>query len=152
MEIAAEKTFDDFQRVRDFVDVKLCKSLPAFAPECLRNGFSKDMVKEAKAMYKIKPGQCRMVYEILRLYLCDDIDSVDYADFKKIVSDRLEETHQKKIRSMKGKNRVISSTTEADQLKQEREVKWLISAIDNDNLSVNGIHVEFFPFFPGART
>ena len=43
----------DFIRLRDYVDTLDCMKLSAFAPENLRNGFSDEMVKQAREELKI---------------------------------------------------------------------------------------------------
>lgn len=53
IDITVEDPSDDFRRVRNFVDAKLCRTLPAFAPEKLFNGYTKDMAKAAKAAFKV---------------------------------------------------------------------------------------------------
>ena len=48
-----EDPSENFQRVRDFVDVRNCQSLPSFDPSKLCKGFSEDMQKEAREKYKL---------------------------------------------------------------------------------------------------
>lgn len=43
----------DFLRLRDYVDALACIYLSAFSQENLRNGFSGEMVKEAREKLKI---------------------------------------------------------------------------------------------------
>ena len=43
----------DFLRLRDYVDALACINLSAFSQENLRNGFSGEMVKEAREKLKI---------------------------------------------------------------------------------------------------
>lgn len=53
IDITVEDPSDDFRRVRNYVDAKLCRTLPEFAPEQLRKGFSKEMAKAAKEKFKV---------------------------------------------------------------------------------------------------
>lgn len=53
IDITVEDPSDEFQRIRNYVDAKLCKDLPAFSPTVIKNGFTKDMVKEAREKYKV---------------------------------------------------------------------------------------------------
>lgn len=53
IDITVEDPSDDFRRVRNFVDAKLCRTLPAFAPAKLVNGYTKDMSKAAKDAFKV---------------------------------------------------------------------------------------------------
>ena len=48
-----EDPSENFQRVRDFVDVRNCSRLSQFQPACLRGGFTEDMVMEARTKLKI---------------------------------------------------------------------------------------------------
>jgi histone acetyltransferase 1 len=42
-----------FQKLRNYVDAVNCSKLPTFKVECLKQGFSNDMVTEAKNKLKI---------------------------------------------------------------------------------------------------
>lgn len=53
IDITVEDPSDDFKRIRNYVDVKLCQNLSSFAPEKLRQGFTQDMVKETKNAFKV---------------------------------------------------------------------------------------------------
>lgn len=55
-----EDPVDEYVRLRDYVDVMKCRSLPAFKTENLRNGFSKEMINEARKHRKINQV-CRSV-------------------------------------------------------------------------------------------
>lgn len=48
-----EDPSENFQRVRDFVDVKNCQGLSSFQPSKLLKGFSEDMQKEAREKFKL---------------------------------------------------------------------------------------------------
>lgn len=40
-------------RIRHFINVKMCKSLPEFQEDKLKKGFSKDMKKAAQEKFKV---------------------------------------------------------------------------------------------------
>ncbi len=49
----AEDPSENFVKLRDFVLVKLCLTLPSFSSEKLSQGFSEEMVSEAREKLKI---------------------------------------------------------------------------------------------------
>lgn len=49
----AEDPSENYVKLRDFVLVKLCQGLPAFATDKLHLGFSEDMVRESQEKLKI---------------------------------------------------------------------------------------------------
>ncbi len=51
--IAVEDPSENFQRVRDFLDVKNCANLKSFKRDKLHEGFSYDMELEAREKLKI---------------------------------------------------------------------------------------------------
>ena len=51
--ISVEDPSENFQRVRDFVDVKNCMKSEVFEPVSLRAGFSDKMMAAARNKYKI---------------------------------------------------------------------------------------------------
>lgn len=53
IDITVEDPSDDFRRVRNYVDAKLCRTLPEFAPDNLHKGFTKQMVTAAKNNFKV---------------------------------------------------------------------------------------------------
>ncbi len=50
---AAEDPSENYVKLRDFVLVKLCLTLPSFSSEKLSQGFSEEMVSEAREKLKI---------------------------------------------------------------------------------------------------
>lgn len=95
VDITVEDPSDDFRRIRNYVDAKLCKNLPAFSPEKLKKSFSKEMVKEAKEQFKINARQSRIVYEILRLNVTNVNNANDYKEYRLCVKKRLNIPHHK---------------------------------------------------------
>lgn len=89
IDITVEDPSEEFTRIRNFVDSKLCKNLPSFHKDHIKNGFTKEMVKEAKERYKINGKQCRKVYEILRLYYTNMNNDKDYKNYRLNVKNRL---------------------------------------------------------------
>lgn len=95
IDITVEDPSDDFRRVRNFVDAKLCKDLPAFSPVNLQQGFNNSMVVAAKEKCKINPRQCRIVYEILRLNATDLDNPDEYQAYRLAVKKRLNIAYHK---------------------------------------------------------
>lgn len=69
--------------------VKLCLTLPSFSSEKLSQGFSEEMVSEAREKLKINKKHARRVYEILRLRNTDMSDEEKARDFRLEVKKRL---------------------------------------------------------------
>lgn len=133
IDITVEDPSDDFRRVRNYVDAKLCKDLPAFSPENLKKGFSKDMVNEAKDQFKINQRQSRIVYEILRLNATNMHNASEYKAYRLCVKKRLNIPHHKQKSDVKRMEKAgvdmqmavasLPSTEERiEQLKEEYQV------------------------------
>lgn len=133
-DITVEDPSDDFRRVRNYVDAKLCINLPEFAPEELKKGFNKEMINAARSKYKINPKQCRVVYEILRLKATNVNDEAEYKAYRLYVKTRLNVPHYKQrqdLNKMERRGADISATLAAiptideriDQLKTEYGVR-----------------------------
>lgn len=54
IDITVEDPSDEFRRIRNIVDIKLCRTLPAFSAGKLLLGFSADMAEAAKTNYKVE--------------------------------------------------------------------------------------------------
>lgn len=52
-DITVEDPSDDFQRMRNFVDSKSCMKLKSFQKHEIKNGFNKEMIKEARETLKV---------------------------------------------------------------------------------------------------
>lgn len=133
VDITVEDPSDDFRRVRNYVDAKLCLNLPEFAPNKLKGGFSQEMVEAAKREYKINPKQVRIVYEILRLNATNVNDPEEYKEYRLCVKKRLNIPHQKQkedLKKMEKRGVDITATSATvptieeriDQLKEEYQV------------------------------
>lgn len=88
-DITVEDPSEEFQRIRNYVDASYCMKLPSFSEEKLKLGFSKDMMKEAKAAAKINSKQCRTVYEILRLFHTNELNEIDCKNTRLDIKKRL---------------------------------------------------------------
>ncbi|KAJ8319622.1 hypothetical protein KUTeg_002824 [Tegillarca granosa] len=95
LDITVEDPSENCQRVRDFVDVKNCMMLPSFQKDKLLEGFSEDMVKEAREKLKITKKQARRIYEILRLKVTDTSNPQQYRDYRLLIKKRLNAPFQK---------------------------------------------------------
>ena len=59
-----EDPVNDFLRLRDYVDVLRCRSLPVFKPNYLCKGFSKEMVDQARRKLKVNQVEKMFNYHI----------------------------------------------------------------------------------------
>uniref|UniRef100_U5EWV2 Histone acetyltransferase type B catalytic subunit n=1 Tax=Corethrella appendiculata TaxID=1370023 RepID=U5EWV2_9DIPT len=100
-DITYEEPTDILQHIRSVIDTKRCRTLPSFAPDNLLKGFSKDMLKEAKAKFKITPKQVRVCYEILRFSITNLNNAKDYRDYRIEVKKRLNLNYSKHRRDLK---------------------------------------------------
>lgn len=101
VDITVEDPSEDFQRLRNFVDSRLCLHLDCFKKDLVKKGFSKDMIKEAREKLKINPKQCRKVYEIIRLYYTNIYDVEEYKVYRLDVKKRLNSVYHKQLSDIK---------------------------------------------------
>ncbi|PSN37476.1 Histone acetyltransferase type B catalytic subunit [Blattella germanica] len=101
VDITVEDPSEEFQRLRDFVDVKNCRSLPSFQPNELEQGFTDKMIAEAKEKLKLNKKQARRVYEILRLQATDVHNCEQYRRYRLYVKNRLNVPYQKEQQDLK---------------------------------------------------
>lgn len=99
IDITVEDPSDDFQRLRDFVDVKNSEKLFTSQPERLHEGFPKacTMLKTLKLSKK----QIRRVYEILRLHFTNVDNVEEYKNYRLEIKKRLNKPYQKEQDDMK---------------------------------------------------
>ncbi|XP_053969592.1 histone acetyltransferase type B catalytic subunit [Anastrepha ludens] len=101
IDMTVEDPSDDFQRLRNFVDARLCMGLKSFARDVIKKGFNKEMVREARESLKLNPRQCRRVYEILRFFYTNCLDKDDYHAYRLDVKRRLNAVHYKQLNDIK---------------------------------------------------
>ncbi|XP_046546607.1 histone acetyltransferase type B catalytic subunit-like [Haliotis rubra] len=101
LDITVEDPSENFQRLRDFVDVKNCMELTSFEPDRLYLGFSEDMVIEAQKKLKLSRRQTRRVYEMLRLRATDASNKEMYRQYRLDIKKRLNAPFQKNGRDFK---------------------------------------------------
>ncbi|XP_014663140.1 PREDICTED: histone acetyltransferase type B catalytic subunit-like [Priapulus caudatus] len=89
LDITVEDPSEDFQRVRDYTDSKICAKLDCFAPEKLQGGWCEEMAKTVREKTRINRKQARRVYEILRLRTTNVHDAADYRAYRLDVKNRL---------------------------------------------------------------
>lgn len=53
IDITVEDPSDEFKKMRNYIDSKLCRDLKSFSESNLKKGFSKEMVKEARNELKV---------------------------------------------------------------------------------------------------
>lgn len=100
-DITVEDASEDFQRLRNTIDCRLLKDLPAFAPEKLKMGFNVEMANQAKEKFKITPKQSRTIYEILRLGVTNTMSHAEYKAYRLEVKKRLNMAYFKEKRDLK---------------------------------------------------
>lgn len=108
-DITVEDPSVSFQRVRDFVDAKNCRTLESFSDRNLLQGFNKNMATEASAKLKINKKQARRVYEILRLRITDVSNEQEYQTYRLDVKRRLNVPYQREQKNFKKLQRVLKS-------------------------------------------
>lgn len=128
-DITVEDPSDEFTRIRNFVDVKLCMKLPSFAPEKLRLGFSAEMEKDALDKCKISKKQSRIVYEILRLKYTNIENKKEYKAYRLDVKNRLNAVYYRQKSYLKKlEKKGVETTTQMALLPtSEERVEQLIS-------------------------
>uniref|UniRef100_A0A671Q9W4 Histone acetyltransferase type B catalytic subunit n=1 Tax=Sinocyclocheilus anshuiensis TaxID=1608454 RepID=A0A671Q9W4_9TELE len=99
-DITAEDPSENYVKMRDFVLVKLCLTLSSFSSEKLSQGFSEEMVSEAREKLKINKKHARRVYEILRLQNTDMSDEEKAREFRLEVKKRLYGPYRKNQREL----------------------------------------------------
>jgi histone acetyltransferase 1 len=100
-DITVEDASEDFQRLRNTIDARMLKDLPAFAADSLKKGFGSEMAQEAKDKFKINPKQSRIIYEILRLGATKTSNKEEYKSYRIDVKKRLNMNYLKEKRDMK---------------------------------------------------
>lgn len=131
IDITVEDPSDEFQRIRNYVDAKLCKDLPAFSPTVIKNGFTKDMVKEAREKYKINPRQCRKVYEILRLMHTNIHNEKEYRELRLDIKKRLNLVYFKQLRDIEKMTKVGVDT------------QWMTATLPSKEERLEQLHKEY---------
>lgn len=96
IDITVESPNDEFQLVRDFVDVTNFHNLKTFDEVKLKKLHYQAMVEEFKNLYKINQKQVRRVIEIILLKITNRQNKEEYEKYKKFVKTRLNWPFQKK--------------------------------------------------------
>ena len=85
---SVEDPSEDYQRVRDFVDVKNCLNLDSYTAENISSGFTKALVKETQEKLKINKvgnwhdvGVLRKVIQSCHIVLCVCLELCSLPDF-----------------------------------------------------------------------
>uniref|UniRef100_A0A673M446 Histone acetyltransferase type B catalytic subunit n=1 Tax=Sinocyclocheilus rhinocerous TaxID=307959 RepID=A0A673M446_9TELE len=117
-DITAEDPSENYVKLRDFVLVKLCLTLPSFSSEKLSQGFSEEMVSEAREKLKINKKHARRVYEILRLRNTDMSDEEKAKEFRLEVKKRLYGPYRKNQRELTKMQKCLRPEELASQISQ----------------------------------
>ena len=97
VDITVEDPSDDFQRMRDIFDCKLCMQLSWYQTLAPNTVWSNEMAVEAQNKYKLNPKQTRRVFEILKLKLTNRNDPDQYRQFRLSIKQRLNAPYKKQI-------------------------------------------------------
>nr|CAG4646276.1 EOG090X06NC [Macrothrix elegans] len=108
LDITVEDPSEEFVRLRDFVDAKNCIRLPSFSKEKLKEGFSAEMIEEAKRELKINKKQARRVYEILRFQNTNVNDQDEYRTYRLEIKRRLNIPFQKETLDLKKLHKTLN--------------------------------------------
>ncbi|XP_033114772.1 histone acetyltransferase type B catalytic subunit-like [Anneissia japonica] len=106
-DITVEDPSDNFVRLRDYIDCKNCKQLPAFQADKLSQGFSHSMENEALDKFKIHKKQARRVYEILRLQATDMSNPKEVKAYRLEIKRRLNIPFQKQRNELEKLKKVL---------------------------------------------
>lgn len=60
VDITVEDPSDEFRRIRNVIDVRNCKDLKCFAVDKIKNGFTTEMLVEAKKKFKVNNSNVRI--------------------------------------------------------------------------------------------
>lgn len=131
IDITVEDPSDEFQRLRYYVDAKLCMKLKSFTREDVKKGFNKEMIKDARESLKLNPRQCRKVYEIIRLFYTNIHDKEDYTSYRLDVKKRLNAVYHKQLSDIKKME------------KAKMDTEWLRARMPNLKLRIEQLHEEY---------
>lgn len=67
VDITVEDPSEEFQQLRNFVDVKLCMNLPIFTKESVKSGFKKSMIDDTRALLKV--SSCHFLFATRTLFI-----------------------------------------------------------------------------------
>lgn len=101
LDITAETPADHFIYLRDYLDCIFCKDLDMLSHKNIVNGYTKDLEKNILHHSKIGKVQARRVYEILRYYYLQTVNTHDEDAFETEVKKRLDLPFQKTQRESK---------------------------------------------------
>ncbi|XP_064615849.1 histone acetyltransferase type B catalytic subunit-like isoform X2 [Liolophura sinensis] len=138
LDITVEDPSENFQRLRDFVDVKNCLKLQSFQKESVQRGFCDGMAKEAQEKLKLTKRQARRVYEILRLKATDTSNKEEYKKYRLDVKKRLNAPFQKNGRDFQKLNNALQPdelTATVNSLTREQRLGYLENTF-NDHIDM----------------
>ncbi|KAK6183635.1 hypothetical protein SNE40_011071 [Patella caerulea] len=127
MDITVEDPSENFQRLRDYVDVKNAEKLDHFQPEKLKSCFSDEMLLEARQKLKLSRRQARRVYEILRLKSTEGNNSQQFRDFRLDVKRRLNAPFTKNRRDFQKLKKALNpqEIDETLTVSEEKRMEYL---------------------------
>lgn len=146
LDITVEDPSENFQRLRDYVDSRNCQLLGTFDKQHLCNGFSEEMVQEAKNKLKLSKKQIRRVYEILRLKNTDCHNSSEFKKYRIDVKRRLNIPFQKngrdfeKLRRSLEDNELVGNIMPDSQRLEQLETMFQ-SCVNEYRLIINRLNL-----------
>ena len=141
-DLTVEDAGEDFQRLRNTIDSRMLKDLPAFQADQLKSGFNTEMAREAKEKFKINPKQSRIIYEILRLGATKTENKEEYKAYRIDVKKRLNMVYLKEKRDMKKL---------ADRgFKIPADKKLLLPSIEENMEQLDGMYKETEEYYRGV--
>lgn len=141
-DITVEDASEDFQRLRNTIDSRILKDLPAFSTENLKKGFATAMAQEAKEKYKINPKQSRIIYEILRLGVTSTTNKDEYKAYRIDVKKRLNMNYLKEKRDMK------KLTDRGFKIPADK--KLLLPSVEENMEQLDGMYKETEDYYRGV--
>ncbi|CRK89279.1 CLUMA_CG003038, isoform A [Clunio marinus] len=141
-DITVEDASEDFQRLRNTIDARMLKTLPAFVVDNLKKGFNMAMAQEAKDKFKINPKQSRIVCEILRLGVIDTNNKAEYKAYRIDVKKRLNMNYLKEKRDMK-------KLTDRG-FKVPADKKLLLPSVEENMEQLEGMYRETEDYYRGV--
>lgn len=139
VDITVEDPSENFQRMRDILNCKMCLQLESFSSNNLKKGWSKEMASEAQKKYKFSAKQTRRIYEILRLKFTDRTNADEYRDYRLFIKQRLNAPYHKQIYDIERlrKKKLITEANYATLMKANqvpREYRTKLLSTDYDKI------------------
>ncbi|CAG0896904.1 unnamed protein product [Darwinula stevensoni] len=124
LDITVEDPSDEFEALMDVINCRKCITLPAFSKEKVKQGFSPEMVEEARKSFLMHKDHVRRSYEILRLLFTNRSDKEEYRQYRIEIKRRLYAPF-KMNQKRGGAARRAGISTDETQMTQEQQVELI---------------------------